>query len=160
MESIKTARTTGRVAARKERQFTSTTSWRASPEYTAGFKHSRRRFRTVLGVPMLGEEPGEVGSFLAPRVQEVRPFSRQADRAACRQFRQSGRDRHRESRLFDEVQAKTRDSRIAAAADRDRRRAQDHQPLVRRSRDGSRHSGGDGGAPLPRRPGVDVPPAR
>ena len=32
-------------------------------------------------------------------------------------------------RLFDEVQQRTEDSRVAAAADGDRRRAQGHQPL-------------------------------
>ena len=45
-------------------------------------------------------------------------------------------------RLFDEVQARTRDlTRVAAAADRDRRRAQGHQPLGVRPADRARHAG-------------------
>jgi GAF domain-containing protein len=49
-------------------------------------------------------------------------------------------------RLFDEVQAKTGSNGIAAAADRRRRRPQDHQPLDVRSATGARHAGRDRGA--------------
>jgi two-component system NtrC family sensor kinase len=43
-------------------------------------------------------------------------------------------------RLFDEVQARTATSGVAAAADRDRRRAQGHQPLGLRSASRARHA--------------------
>ena len=50
-------------------------------------------------------------------------------------------------RLFDEVQARTDElARIAAAADRHRRRAQGHQPLDLRPADGARYAGRIGGA--------------
>ena len=50
-------------------------------------------------------------------------------------------------RLFDEVQARTRDlAGVAAAADRDRRRAQGDQPLGVRSADGAGYAGRIGGA--------------
>ena len=45
------------------------------------------------------------------------------------------------ARLLDEVQARTETARIAAAADRHRRRAQGHQPLDLRSADGARYAG-------------------
>ena len=53
------------------------------------------------------------------------------------------------ARLFDEVQARTDDlSEVAAAADRDRRRAQGHQPLGVRSANGAGYAGRVGGATL------------
>ena len=54
--------------------------------------------------------------------QEVRPFTDQADRAFG-ELRRAGRHRDREHA------AAERAARIPAAADRDRRRAQGHQPL-------------------------------
>ena len=59
---------------------------------------------------------------------------RQADRAGP-EFRRAGRHRHREHAPAQ------RAARIAAAADRHRRRAQGHQPLDLRSADGARHAG-------------------
>ena len=59
-------------------------------------------------------------------------------------------------RLFDEVQAAHRRSRrIAAAADRHRRRAQGHQPFDVRPADGARYAAEVGGAAVRRRPGHD-----
>ena len=58
---------------------------------------------------------------------------RQADRAGA-EFRDPGRHRHREH------PPAQRAARIAAAADRHRRRAQGHQPLDLRPADGARHA--------------------
>ena len=58
-------------------------------------------------------------------------------------------------RLFDEVQARTRDSRIAPAADRHRRRAQGHQPLDLRSQDRAANACRIGGPAVRRRQAGD-----
>ena len=64
---------------------------------------------------------------------------RQANRAG-RELRRAGRHRDREH------PPAQRAARIAAAADRHRRRAQGHQPLDLRSADGARYTGRVGGA--------------
>ena len=61
-------------------------------------------------------------------------------RSSWSEFRQAGGHRHREHAPAQ------RAARIAAAADRDRRRAQGHQPLDLRSADGARYAGRVGGA--------------
>ena len=69
------------------------------------------------------------------------PIFREADRVA-NQFCCAGRHRHREHATAQ------RAARIAAAADRHRRRAQGHQPLDFRPADGARHSGRIRSAPV------------
>ena len=117
----------------------------------------RTSTRTYLCVPLV-REGKSIGTILLRRT-EVHPFSDKqiallqtfADQAViaieqCPAVRRgAGED--------------ARPRGIAAAADRDGRRAQGHQPLVGRARDGSRNAGGHGGAPLPCRPGVYVPSA-
>ena len=76
---------------------------------------------------------------------------RQADRAG-QEFRRPGRHRHREH------PPAQRAARIAAAADRHRRRAQGHQPLDLRSADRARHAGRVGGAAVRGGHGVIVTP--
>ena len=95
--------------------------------------------RTIVVVPMLKEDE-LIGAITIYR-QEVRPFHRQADRAG-EELRRAGRHRHREH------PAAQRAARIAAAADRHRRRAQGDQPLDLRSADGARYAGRIGGAAL------------
>ena len=76
--------------------------------------------RTILTVPMLKED--ELVGAIAIYRQEVRPFTdKQIE--LVEQFRRAGRHRHREH------PAAQRAARIAAAADRHRRRAQGDQPL-------------------------------
>ena len=79
------------------------------------------------------------------------PVHRQADRAG-HEFRRPGRHRHREHAPAQ------RAARIAAAADRHRRRAQGHQPLDLRSADGARYAGRVGGAAVRSGHGVDQSP--
>ena len=68
-------------------------------------------------------------------------------RSSWSEFRRAGRHRHREHAPAQ------RAARIAAAADRDRRRAQGHQPLDVRSAGGVRHTCRVGRAALPCRQG-------
>ena len=98
--------------------------------------------RTLLVVPMLKENE-LIGAFTVYR-QEVRPFTdKQIELVA--ELRRTGRHRHREHA------AAQRAARIAAAADRHRRRAESHQPLDVRLADGARHAGRISGAALRRR---------
>jgi two-component system, NtrC family, sensor kinase len=106
-----------------------------------------RGYRSLLFVPLLrngvpigiisvtGKEPG---TFAAHHVQLLQTFADQAVIAI------------ENVRLFDEVQSRTEDlsetlQQQTATAD-----VLNHQPLVGRPRNGARHAGGDGGAPLPR----------
>ena len=81
---------------------------------------------------------------------------RQADRAGA-ELRRAGRDRHREHAAAQRTAPAHRDLRVAAAADRHRRRAQGHQPLDLRSAGRARYAGRVSGATVRRRHGVDHP---
>ena len=111
----------------------------ADPDYGLTGEQSRARYRATLAVPLLREgrligalslNRSEPGAFTEKQIELVATFADQAVIAI------------ENVRLFDEVQAKTRDlERIAAAADRDRRRAEGHQPLGVRSGVGAGHAG-------------------
>ena len=88
--------------------------------------------RTVLLVPMLKD--GEPIGYLSIYRQEVRPFTDKQIELVT-ELRRPGRHRHREHAPAQ------RAARIAAAADRHRRRAQGHQPLDIRSAAHLRHAG-------------------
>ncbi len=89
-------------------------------------------FRTLLIVPMLQGE--RAGRRFAIYRQEVRPFTDKQIELVD-ELRRPGRHRHREH------SAAQRAARIAAAADRHRRRAQGDQPLDLRSASRARHAG-------------------
>jgi GAF domain-containing protein len=94
--------------------------------------------RTVLVVPMLKENElvGAIGIYR----QEVRPFTdKQIELVSS--FA-AGRNRHREHSVAE------RAARVIATADRDRRRAQGHQPLDVRSADRTRYACGVGVSPV------------
>ena len=99
--------------------------------------------RTIVIVPMLKENELIGAITIYPSGSPA--VYRQADRSG-RQLRQAGGDRHREHPAAQGI-ARThrRLERIAAAANRHRRRAQGDQPLGVRSADGARNAGRVGG---------------
>ena len=92
-------------------------------------------YRTVLAVPML-EETSSIGAIVICRA-EGSPFDdKQIE--LLQTFAEQAVIAIENARLFNELQ---RRSRVAAAADRHRRRAQGHQPLDLRSADRARYAG-------------------
>ena len=115
-----------------------------------GYRLGGARHAHLL-VPMLKEN--ELVGAIAIYRQEVRPFTdRQIE--LVEEFRSSGRHRHREHAPAQ------RAARIAATADRHRRRAQGHQPLDLRSAGRAADAGQIRGPPLRCRPGNDHPAER
>ena len=102
----------------------------ADDEYQASAYQKAFGFRSDLGVPLL-REGAVVGVFALMRTGGEFLY-RQRDRTR-QHIRRPGRHCHRE------YAAAERAARIAATADRYRRRAQGHQPLNVQSADGARH---------------------
>ena len=114
-----------------------------------------RGFRAALSVPMLrdGQPIGvitvsrsEAGAFAANEVELLQTFADQAVIAV------------ENVRLFNEVQAKTRDlTEFVATADGDRRCAQGHKPIGIRPADGTRYADGVGRTALRGRKRAHLP---
>ena len=101
---------------------------------------------SIVAVPMLKDNE-LVGAIVIYRTGGA-ALHRQADRAGA-ELRRAGGHRHREHAAAQRTApAHRRSHRIAAAADRDRRRAQGHQPLGVRSAGGAQHAGGESAAQL------------
>jgi len=102
--------------------------------------------RSILSVPLLRE--GESIGTIVLRRTEVQPFS-DKQTALLQTFADQAVIAIGNVRLFEEVQAKTRDlTEVAATTNRNRRRTQGHQPLGVRSSNGARHARRVGGAPV------------
>ena len=129
----------------------------ADPEYSykaADFEP----VRTALGVPILKGD--ELLGVIVVYHLEVRPFT-DKQIALVETFADQAAIAIENVRLFEAEQQRSHElTRIAAAADRDRRRAQDHQPLDVRSADRARYACGIGRASVRSRPVLDPPPAR
>ena len=125
------------LASPRPKQVVHIADCRTEPAYLEG-DPAARRHRSMLGgaqdsarrADAQGERADRRDRHLPPGGA---PVHRQADRAGA-ELRRPGRDRDREHA------AAQRAARIAAAADRHRRRAQGHQPLDLRSADGARNA--------------------
>ena len=124
------------------------------PEYTAT-PVIEVGFRSVLAVPML-RDGQPIGVYCACPARAA-PFHRSTNHAPSN-VRRTGRHRHQQCAAVRRGAGEdARPRGIASAADRDRRRAQGHQPLGIRSAGGAAHTGRVGGQTLRRRQGDDHP---
>ena len=110
-------------------------------------------FRSALSVPVLLEGKA-IGAISVSR-REPLPFS-ESQIALLQTFADQAVIAIENVRLFDDVQTNEAAERIAAAADRHRRRAQGHQPLDLRSAGRVRYPGRVGRAPLRSETGHDL----